>query len=73
MNSKGGSGTSLAVQWMEIHLVGAGDMGSIPGLGGFHLPRSSEAHVLQLLKSAWLDPVFRNERSHCNEKSVHQN
>ena len=27
----------------------AGDMGSIPGPGRFHMPRSSQAHVPQLL------------------------
>ena len=27
----------------------AGDMGSSPGLGRSHMPRSKEAHVLQLL------------------------
>ena len=67
MNSQDESGTSLVIQCMEIHLVGAGDMGSIPGVGGFHMPRSSEAGVLQLPKSACLDPVFCNERSHCTE------
>ena len=27
----------------------AGDMGSIPGLGRFHVPRGNQAHVSQLL------------------------
>ena len=38
------------------------------------IPHAEEqrGRVLQLLKSACLDPVFRHERSHCNEKSVHQ-
>ena len=27
----------------------AGDMGSILGLGGFHMPWGNQAHVLQLL------------------------
>ena len=30
----------------------AGDMGSIPGLGGFHMPWSNQAHVPELL-SLW--------------------
>ena len=30
----------------------AGDTGSISGLGRFHVPRSSQAHVMQLLKPA---------------------
>ena len=28
----------------------AGDMGSVPGLGGFHIPLGSQAHAAQLLK-----------------------
>ena len=31
------------------------------------------AHVPQLLKSAHLEPVLRNKRSHCNEKPAHCN
>ena len=31
------------------------------------------AHVLQLLKSAQLEPVLRDKRSHCNEKPTHHN
>ena len=31
------------------------------------------ARVLQLLKSVRLEPVFRNKRSHRNEKPVHRN
>ena len=31
------------------------------------------ARVLQLLKSARLEPVLRNERSHRNEKLAHPN
>ena len=42
----------------------AGDTGSIPGLGRFHI-RSSQAHALHL------EPVLCNERSHCTEKLEH--
>ena len=31
------------------------------------------ARVPQLLKPACLEPVFRNKRSHCNEKPAHRN
>ena len=31
------------------------------------------AHMPQLLKSARLEPVLHNKRSHCNEKPVHRN
>ena len=31
------------------------------------------AHMLQLLKPTWLDPVLCNERSHPNEKPTHCN
>ena len=58
----------------------AGDMGSSPGLGKSHTPRATKpmchnywAHVPQLLKPAHLEPMLRNKRSHCNEKSRHCN
>ena len=63
----------------------AGDMGSNPGPGRSHMPRSNKAcvpqllslcsrdHVPQLLKPTCLEPVLRNKRSHCNEKAVHHN
>ena len=35
------------VQWVRIHLLG-GDVGTIPGLGRFHLPQGSGAHTPQL-------------------------
>ena len=53
--------------------VNAGDMGSIPGLGRFHMPRGNEACVLQLLKSASLELVLCKKRSHRNEKSARHN
>ena len=58
----------------------AGDMCSIPGPGRFHVPRSNEARVPQLLslrsstckpqlpKAAHLEPVLHNKRGRCNEK-----
>ena len=60
----------------------AEDMCSIPGLGRFHMPRSNEACVPQLLslrsrackpqlpKAAHLEPVLRNERSRCDEEPM---
>ena len=63
----------------------AGDTSSSPGLGRSHALRSnlvhapqllslrSRAHESQLLKPACLDPVFRNKRSHHNEKPAHCN
>ena len=63
----------------------AGDMGSIPGLGRFHMPEGNEAHGLQLLSpSSWvcelqllkplcLEPMLCNKRSHHNEKSMRHN
>ena len=44
----------------------AGDMGSIPGPGRFHLPWSSLS--LQLLKPVHLEPVLCIKRSRRNEK-----
>ena len=40
--------TSLVVLWIRMS-VNAGDTGSIPGPGRFHMPRSNEAHAPQLL------------------------
>ena len=40
----------------------ARDMGSSPGPGRSHMPRSNWAHVSQLLKPAHLEPMLRNER-----------
>ena len=65
----------------------AGDRGTIPGLGRFHMLRSTHAHVpqllslcsrahkLQLLKPKRLDlePVLCNKRSHCIETPAHLN
>ena len=48
----------------------AEDMGSVPGLGRFHVPWSGLAHALQLLKPVCLEPVLRNKRSHHSEKPV---
>ena len=41
----------------------------IPSLGRSHMPRSNQACAPQLLKSAFLEPAFCNERSCCNEKA----
>ena len=51
----------------------AGDTGSSPGPGRSHMPQSNKAHVLQLLKSARLEPVLCNKRSHRSEKPAHRN
>ena len=37
----------------------AGDVGSIPGLGTFHMPQGNYTHVSQLLKLA-LEPSSHN-------------
>ena len=51
----------------------AGDTGSSPGPGRTHMPRNNWAREPQLLKPARLEPVFRNKRSHRNEKPAHGN
>ena len=62
----------------------AGDMGSSPGLGRSHVPRSSWARAPQLLslrsgafepqllRPESLEPVLRNRRGHCNGRPVHR-
>ena len=63
----------------------AGDMGSSPGPGRSHMPRSNWARVPQLLSlrsgargpqllgPVRLEPVLLNKRNHHNEKPVHRN
>nr|XP_058909459.1 small ubiquitin-related modifier 1 isoform X2 [Kogia breviceps] len=48
-------------------------MGSIPGLGRSHMPRSNLACAPQLLKPACLEPMLCHKRSHRNEKPMHRN
>ena len=63
----------------------AGDVGSIPDLGTFHITQGNSACVSQLLSWAWvleptchsysclsaLQPALCNKRSHRDEKPVH--
>ena len=49
----------------------AEDMGSVPGLGRFHVPWSGLAHALQLLKPVCLEPALLNKRSYQKEKPKH--
>ena len=51
----------------------ARDMGSSPGPGKSHMPRSNKARAPQLLKPARLEPVLCNRRRHRNEKPAHRN
>ena len=63
----------------------AGDMGLIPGPGRSHMLWSNKARAPQLLslrprarepqllKTADLEPVLHNKRSHRNEKHAHCN
>ena len=54
------SGTSLAVQWLRLHISNAGDTGSIPGQGtkiphasGHNLPPKNDMSSFRLLKHIW--------------------
>ena len=56
----------------------AGNVGLIPGLGRFHMPRTTKApvpqllgRVLQLLENLCPESMLRNKRSYCSEKPVH--
>ena len=49
----------------------AGNTGSIPGVGGFHIPWSSQARVPQLLKPSHPEPVLHTGKSHHGEKPAH--
>jgi len=54
--------TSLAVQWLRIHLPVQGmNKGLFPGLGRSHMPTCHVANKSMLL----------NKRKHCNEKPVY--
>ena len=46
-----------------------GEMGSIPRLGRFHMPRGNYAYVPKLLRP--VNPGLCNKRSHGNEKPIH--
>ena len=46
-------------------------MGSIPGLGRFHMLPSSSAHVPQKLNPGAPEPVLCNKRSRRSEKPSH--
>ena len=48
----------------------AGDAGSIPDLGRFHILWGNLACLQQLLKLVYLKPVLHSKRSHCNEKPM---
>ena len=62
----------------------AGDTGSLPALGGSHIPWSSQVHApqllslcpgaqeLQLLQPMHLDPTLHHKRSNGEEKPVHR-
>ena len=50
----------------------AGDMGSSPGLGGSHVPRSDWAREPQLRAPVHLEPVLRNKRGHDSERPAHR-
>ena len=41
----------------------AGDAGSIPGLGRFHMPQGNKAHAPQILRLTCLEPVLCNKWS----------
>ena len=47
----------------------AGDMGSIPALGRFHMPPGQLVHTPQLLSLHTLEPMLHNMRSLLNEKA----
>ena len=51
----------------------AGDTGSIPGAGRFHVPWSHRVPVAQLLKPTRLEAVLCNKRSHHDEEPSHRN
>ncbi|KAM9713372.1 uncharacterized protein ACBT57_019208 isoform 2-T2 [Dama dama] len=59
--------TSARVSWT---LTG---MDSVPGPGGFHMPRSKEARVPQTTSTEALEPVLCNRRSRRSEKPTHHN
>ena len=60
----------------------AEDIGSIPGLGRYHMPQRNSVHVPQppssraatlRLKPAHLEPMLHGKRSHRSEKPVRSN
>ena len=62
---------TLGLPWWYSGLesdASAGDMGSIPGPGRFHMPQS-----LRVTTTETHTPVLHIKRSHCNEKPFHCN
>ena len=57
---------------VERQLANAGDVGSSPALGGSHVPRSNWIREPQLLSSARLEPVLRNNRGRDRERPAHR-
>ena len=51
----------------------AGDTGSIPGPGRFHMPPSNWACAPQRLMAVCLQPMLCDKRSHHSEKPMHLN
>ena len=73
-------GTSLVAQWLRICLPMQRTwvralVWEDPSCHGATKPvhHNYQAHVLQLLKPAHLEPVLHNKRSHHNEKPSHDN
>ena len=64
--------TSLMVQWISLP-ANAGDTGSIPDLGRFHMSRGSLwAPTTEARTPMCLEPVLCNRRSHSNEACAPQ-
>ena len=59
----------LYMRNFKPYLRDAKDMGSIPGLGRFHMP---QVCAPEWLKPVHLEPVLCNKRSHHNEKPAHR-
>ena len=53
--------------------VNAGDTGSIPVPGRFHMPQATKAPVPQLLKPMHLEPRPLQQEKSTHEKPVHPN
>ena len=48
----------------------AGDVGSVPGLGSFHVPQDDYTQVPRLLSPCTLEPMPRSKRSPRDEKPI---
>ena len=65
--------TSLVVQWLRICLLMQQTMGLIPGLGGFHMPKTVKSPCTTTTEVCTLPPGLCSKTGHRNAKPAPRN